>query len=51
LADADLEEILSAMRPTLGDATIKLQLVEVIPPDPSGKRRLFVSRPDIDQSV
>jgi phenylacetate-CoA ligase len=51
LADADLEEILSTMTPTLGNATIKLQLVDVIPPDPSGKRRLFVSRPDIAQSV
>jgi phenylacetate-CoA ligase len=45
LADPDLAEIADAVRPTLGDANIELRLVDVIPPDPSGKGRLFVSQP------
>jgi phenylacetate-CoA ligase len=39
----DREGILNAIGSALGDATIELRLVEMIPPDRSGKRRTFIS--------
>jgi len=45
LSSSERQAIIDAVRPTLGNATIELRMVEVIPPDPSGKRRLFISRP------
>lgn len=45
LSALERQEIIDAVRPTLGDVSIALRLVGVIPPDPSGKRRLFISQP------
>jgi phenylacetate-CoA ligase len=51
LSDLDREQIIDAVKSTLGNANIELRLVDVIPPDPSGKRRLFVSRPETGNGV
>jgi phenylacetate-CoA ligase len=51
LANVDMQEIIDAMRPTVGNAKIELHLVDAIPPDPSGKRRLFIPRPEIGESA
>jgi phenylacetate-CoA ligase len=45
LSSVERQEIIDAVRPTLGDAQITLQIVDRIPADPSGKRRLFISQP------
>jgi phenylacetate-CoA ligase len=45
LSALDRQEITDAVRPSLGEAKIELRLVDVIPSDPSGKRRLFISQP------
>jgi phenylacetate-CoA ligase len=45
LSAPERQEITDAVRPTLGQVKIELRLVDVIPPDPSGKRRLFISQP------
>ena len=45
LSSLERQEIIDAVRPSLGEVTIELRLVDVIPPDPSGKRRLFISQP------
>jgi phenylacetate-CoA ligase len=45
LSNLEQQEIIDAVRPTLGAVNIALRMVEVIPPDPSGKRRLFISQP------
>ena len=37
-------EVLNAIGSTLGDSKIELRLVDRIPPDASGKRRIFVSQ-------
>jgi phenylacetate-CoA ligase len=44
LSTLERHEIIDAVRPTLGEVNIVLRLVDVIPPDPSGKRRLFISQ-------
>jgi phenylacetate-CoA ligase len=49
-ANVDLGGIMEAIGSTLGNAKIELRLVDMIPPDPSGKRRIFVSRLAIDDS-
>jgi phenylacetate-CoA ligase len=51
LTDVDREGIMNAIGSTLGNAKIELRLVDMIPPDPSGKRRIFVSRLAIDDSA
>jgi phenylacetate-coenzyme A ligase PaaK-like adenylate-forming protein len=51
LASLDRQEIIDTMRPTVGNARIELHLVEAIPPDPSGKRRLFIPRPETGESA
>jgi len=51
LASLDRQEIIDTMRPTVGNARIELHLVDAIPPDPSGKRRLFIPRPQTGESA
>jgi phenylacetate-CoA ligase len=43
-ADVGRERILHAVGSALGDARIALRLVDTIPPDRSGKRRIFISQ-------
>ncbi|HEY6451745.1 MAG TPA: hypothetical protein VIX87_04025 [Steroidobacteraceae bacterium] len=45
LSGADLAAIVAAMRSTLAGSVIEPRVVEHIPPDPSGKRRLFIPAP------
>ena len=42
-ADAEKERVVSVFRSALEHAEVELRLVDVIPQDPSGKRRAFVS--------
>jgi len=42
--DVDVAGILGALRPAFGGAKIDLRLIDMIPPDRSGKRRMFVSQ-------
>jgi hypothetical protein len=49
-ASVDLGGIMEAIGSTLVNAKIELRLVDMIRPDPSGKRRIFVSRLAIDDS-